>query len=222
MKLWSFIPIVLMVLLTPWTPWLDMTLTRHVYESTHFSSDAVFDFIYDYGRLPAVMLFLAALGLLVASYCMSSLRKWRPAALALTVVMILGPGLVVNALLKDHWGRPRPKQTIEFGGKQLFRPYYKPNFTKQPEPSKSFPCGHCSMGFYFFALALVGKRYGIRSVFYGGMILAFTVGGALSVARIMQGGHYLSDILMSALIMWITALCVDWFIFGKATFNPVK
>src|SRR6476619_7728679 len=32
--------------------------------------------------------------------------------------MILAPGLLVNVLLKDHWGRPRPIDVTQFGGNQ--------------------------------------------------------------------------------------------------------
>ena len=76
--------------------------------------------------------------------------------------MVVGAGFIVHTALKDHWGRPRPKQIIAFGGEQTFRPFYSPNFFHQPEPSKSFPCGHCTMGFYFFAVAFALRRSGYR------------------------------------------------------------
>ncbi|MGB9041434.1 MAG: PAP2 family protein, partial [Pseudolabrys sp.] len=34
--------------------------------------------------------------------------------------MVLAPGLLVNVLLKDHWGRPRPIDVTQFGGNDRF------------------------------------------------------------------------------------------------------
>ena len=54
--------------------------------------------------------------------------------------MAIGVGLFTHILLKDHWGRPRPKQVTQFGGTQEFHPFYKPNFFDQPQPSRApFP-----------------------------------------------------------------------------------
>jgi lipid A 4'-phosphatase len=123
--------------------------------------------------------------------------------------------LIIHGVLKDHWGRPRPRQVIEFGGLQSFRSYYEPNIGHQPEPSKSFACGHASLGYYFFALALLGIIYRLRWLFWLGMGLAWGLGILLSLARIAQGGHFLSDTLASALIMWLVAWGLAYFLFAK-------
>ena len=133
----------------------------------------------------------------------------RTHALALVLTIILGAGFITHTLLKDHWGRPRPKQVTEFGGSQPFRPFYSPNFFHQPHPSKSFPCGHCTMGFYFFALALVLKRLGYRKGYYFTFAFALVFGITLGISRMAQGGHFLSDVLAAGLIMWITAYLCD-------------
>ena len=132
------------------------------------------------------------------------------------LTIIFGAGLIIDKSFKDHWGRPRPKQTIEFGGTQPFRPFYKPHFFN-PEPSKSFPSGHSSMGFYFFSLVFVGRRLGKRWLFQSATMLAIVLGALLCYTRMAQGGHYFSDVLMSAAIMWWTALFFDWLIFQTST-----
>ena len=38
--------------------------------------------------------------------------------------LLVGPGLVVNGILKDHWGRARPAEIIEFGGTAHFSPAF--------------------------------------------------------------------------------------------------
>src|SRR5580693_1797334 len=37
------------------------------------------------------------------------------AALFLVLTLIFGPGLITNSLLKEHWGRARPIDVVEFG-----------------------------------------------------------------------------------------------------------
>lgn len=212
-----WLPILLMALITPFTPVIDLMTANYFYHSdTHqFVSNDIVYYFYTYGQLPAIFLALVAAMIFLFSYAISSWKQWRSPALVCLLTVILGAGVIVNAVLKDHWGRPRPKQVIEFGGIQQFRPYYSPNFFHQPEPSKSFPCGHCSMGFAFFALAIIGQRLHDKRVFWTGIILAITLGIALSITRIVQGGHFVSDTLMSALVMWFTALTCDWLIYDR-------
>ena len=38
----------------------------------------------------------------------------------LVTTLALGPGLLTNVILKDHWGRPRPIDVTQFGGDQHF------------------------------------------------------------------------------------------------------
>src|SRR5947209_14357959 len=41
----------------------------------------------------------------------------------LALTLALGPGLLVNGIIKEHSHRPRPFQTQEFGGPWQFRPF---------------------------------------------------------------------------------------------------
>ncbi|MBA2728223.1 MAG: phosphatase PAP2 family protein, partial [Parachlamydiaceae bacterium] len=161
---------------------------------------------------------VAATLFLGLSYIVSGWKKWRPYALLLILPMVLGAGIITHSLLKDHWGRPRPKQIENYGGDNAFRPFYQPNITLEVQPFKSFPCGHCSMGFYFFAVALLGRRLGSRLLFATGITLALSLGIALSITRIAQGGHFFSDTMATALIMWMTAFACDWLLF-KETYS---
>ena len=65
----------------------------------------------------------------VAALYLLSLRCGRPVAgvdgrvaAYLLLALALGPGLVVNTMLKDHWGRARPSQIEAFGGTRQFTP----------------------------------------------------------------------------------------------------
>jgi lipid A 4'-phosphatase len=211
---WWF-PIVLMLLLTPFTPQLDLAIAHSFYHDGHFVSNGVTAFMYHYATFPAWLLFAAAAVAFLLSYCFSFWKRWRAPALVVLLTLVVGSGILTHALFKDHWGRPRPKQVVEFGGTQPFYPYYSPNFFHQPESSKSFACGHCTMGFYFFALVVLGKRLRNSWLYYGGLFLALLLGIALSITRMAQGGHFFSDTVAAALIMWLTAVTCDWLIYAE-------
>ncbi len=215
-NLWWFLPVLAMIAVTPFVSSWDLAIARFYYRD-HFAGTAFYDFMFDYGPWPALALSVAAAIVLVLSYCFKAWRRWREPAWVLVLTSAIGAGLIVHVILKDHWGRPRPKQVIEFGGQQVFRPYYSPNFFHQPESSRGFPCGHCTMGFYFFAAALVCQRLSWRTLSYLSYALAIALGIALSFTRMAQGGHFLSDALITALIMWLSAGFFDWLVFRKGT-----
>lgn len=214
-KSW-LVPILFMLVITPLTPTLDMAIAKFFFDRgdgfEYFVNTPFLQMIYVYGLVPAQLTVILAIFALLLSY-IPRCRSWRPHALFLVLTLAIGAGFISHTLLKDHWGRPRPKQVIAFGGQQEFRPYYRPNFFDQPEPSRSFPCGHCTMGFYFFTFILMGRRFKSHMLLYLGTALTVVLGLALSFTRMAQGGHFFSDVMMSALIMWLTALTFDWIIY---------
>lgn len=216
-KLKWWLPLIAFILFTPFSPSWDLSVSQYFYDpvSKQFSNDSFSQFLYVYGPYPGNTILVLAALTLILSYFFAPLKKWRASSLLLFLTMVLGSGFITNALLKDHWGRPRPKQVIEFGGAQEFRPYYSPNFFHQPEPSKSFPCGHCSTGFFFFVLVFLGNRLHKRWLSILGFSLAAILGILMGIGRIAQGGHFLSDVAMSALIMWYVALICDWMIYTE-------
>ncbi|MFI0434351.1 MAG: phosphatase PAP2 family protein [Parachlamydiaceae bacterium] len=211
-----FLPTFFWTLYTPWSKELDLQASHFFFKNGSFTSHQLLDWIYIYGLIPAwALTILAFIGLALSFK--PSYRAWRKPALHLLLTFSVGAGLIVHALLKDHWGRPRPRQVTEFGGTLPFRAYYEPNIGNRLESLKSFASGHTSLGYYFFAVAILGKVYRSRLMSRLGFGLALTLGILLSFTRIAQGGHFLSDTLASALVMWLTAWAV-----GYCLFSPKK
>lgn len=206
---WWLLPLLVLAVITPFTPMLDLGVARYFYAHGRFASTPFEDFIFNYAVYPAFAVGFLALGFWILAFFVPALKKWRSSCALLVLTLALGAGFIVHVVLKDHWGRPRPRQVIEFGGRQEFRPYYLPRFFHQPEPAKSFPCGHCTMGFYFFAVGLVCGRLGWRKAASWSYCLALFLGILLGATRMAQGGHFLSDVLVSALIMWLSANFLD-------------
>jgi len=196
---------------------IDLTISRYFFNDS-FSTYWLWSFLYEFGPIPGDIMVVSALLLLLASFFVKRLVPYRRIYVLLILTLLIGSGLIAHAGLKEHWGRPRPKQITEFGGDYPFFPVYKPNFAGSGTPDiilRSFPCGHCTMGFYFIALGLAFKRLGRRElslITYG---FAFTLGTLLSLARIAQGGHFFTDTLASLIIMWGTAVILDRMLFKK-------
>jgi len=211
------IPLLLMLLITPFSAYIDLNLSRRFYDqdTQQFSQTQWSTFIYTYGLLPGKFAIFSSFAGVLLSYVFPSFKGCRRDALFVFLTILVGAGVITQAFFKDHWGRPRPRQVIEFGGKQKFRPYYSPNFFKQPEPSKSFPSGHCAMGFLFFSVVIVAYRRNKKCMLFLTLTLTLLLSGALGYARIAQGGHFFSDVIMSGLIMWFTAIILETLIFEK-------
>ncbi|MDT8445517.1 MAG: phosphatase PAP2 family protein [bacterium] len=111
-------------------------------------------------------------------------RRW--AVVFLTA--IVGGGILVNGFLKDYWGRPRPREVTQFEGRWPYHPIAQPG---TPGKGKSFPCGHCTSGFLLVSLGAFIPTHPIPAGIAVGTGLAY--GALMSSARIVQGGHFLSD-----------------------------
>jgi lipid A 4'-phosphatase len=118
------------------------------------------------------------------------------AAIFLLLSLALGPGLTVNTIFKDHWGRARPAQIEQFGGTEKFTPAFVPS--DQCQRNCSFPAGDPAMGFYLVSVALLAGSAPARR---NGVIAAVTVGALLGVVRLAQGGHFLSDVIASGFLV---------------------
>jgi len=139
-------------------------------------------------------LVVAGLAGLAASFSRTR-ADWRPAAVLVLIGVAVGPGLLANALFKDHWHHPRPRDLIEFGGPL----HYVPSPLIGTEGGASFPCGHCSVGFMFAAGWWIWRR---RRPAWAAASLAggLALGALLGVGRMAAGAHFLSDIVWSALL----------------------
>ncbi|MGH7035086.1 MAG: phosphatase PAP2 family protein [Stellaceae bacterium] len=143
----------------------------------------------------AILLVLLLLAVLFARRAILGLD--RPAAVFLLLALALGPGLTVNTIFKDHWGRARPTQITAFGGDKAFSPAFVPS--DQCRRNCSFPAGDPAVGFYLVSLAFLAatprrRRWGIAG--------ALAAGSALGVVRLAQGGHFLSDVLASGFLVY--------------------
>jgi lipid A 4'-phosphatase len=126
----------------------------------------------------------------------------------LLAALAIGPGLVVNLILKDNWGRARPCDVIAFGGTSAFTPAFV--ISGECNNNCAFVSGHAAMGFYFIAFGFLYRRH--RSLI---ILLAIIYGAVVGLVRIFQGGHFLSDIVFAYFVIHALSAVLYWFMFER-------
>ena len=125
----------------------------------------------------------------------------RNALIFIVVATALGPGLIVNAGLKDNWGRARPYQVEQFGGAKTFTPPLVP--ANQCTRNCSFVSGHAALAFSLVGFAFLAPAGRVRRIALGA---ALGFGALIGLGRIAAGHHFLSDVVDAALI----SIAVSW------------
>ena len=157
------------------------------------------------------MAVLALIGALLALKHIKLLTIPGSVWLFLVGVYLFGPGLLVHSILKAHWGRARPVATTEFGGDLLFTPPFE--IAAQCVANCSFVSGEAAGATAFAIAAYVLTRFvrssALRRTLFGSA-LSLAVAGAL--LRVVFGGHFLSDVIFSALFVSLIAVGLSFFL----------
>lgn len=154
--------------------------------------------------LVVVVLALACISLLARG----KILKWHPRAiLFMGLSYALGPGLLVNGVLKTYIGRARPKHIEAFGGDKLFSPAFV-----QAEQCAS----NCS--FVSGDVAFVAAGLGFALLFEGpkrliGIGLCLVATALTGYYRMAVGAHFLSDVVLAAMFCFIVTLALHQAIF---------
>lgn len=123
--------------------------------------------------------------------------------LCLLVVFAVGPGLLVNGVLKALWGRARPVDVFDFGGDRPFSPAWA--FSQACADNCSFTSGEgASAAWMATALLLIPAPW--RAI-AAPPLLAYAL--MLSLNRVAFGGHFLSDVVLSWCLTGLVA-AVAW------------
>jgi lipid A 4'-phosphatase len=170
-------------------------------------AEAIHEVVQILVRTAAVLLLVATLWTWLRQRRLLGLdaRRWTFLALALA----LGPGLIANAVLKDHWGRARPRQVEAFGGTAIFTPPLIP--AGQCGRNCSFVAGDPTVGFVVHSVAYVVPARRRRRTFWGSMAL----GGLLGLLRIGMGGHFFSDVVFAAAVILLVSAGLHALLFDR-------
>lgn len=202
-------------------PALDVIVSSRYFDAARgflHAKDPLVLLLYDWtppiGRALAL---LAALHALLAVPIAKALRAsgrhdaaqrcqgpWRHVSTIFLCAALLGPGLVIEGVFKNTMGRPRPVQTVPFGGTEAFQgPFERGD---NPEAHRSFCSSHAAAGFALMGLGLTCGPVWRRRWFLIGLVS----GAVIGAGRIMQGGHFLSDVIFAFYSVWLSCELVAW------------
>lgn len=135
-------------------------------------------------------------------------RDYMRCLLYLALVLAIGPGLIVDAGLKSHWGRARPKKVVEFGGAKVYSPPFV--IADQCSRNCSFVSGDASVAFAFVAFALLAHRR--RGLW---LAAALALGSVIGALRVGLGAHFLSDVIFAGVISVSVAAALFWLFYER-------
>lgn len=151
---------------------------------------------------------VAALGLVqrlaLPQRTTTPLRVWLFAA----AVPALGPGLLVNAVLKENWGRARPDALTLFGGEARFALPFEISYECVANCSFASGEGSSAAAVLVVLVGLFGHRLSgwvLRPLLV--VLGAAWVAGA-ALLRMIPGKHFLSDTLFAFILVALVGLAL--------------
>lgn len=198
-----WVPLVILVGVSTlsWFVPIDMMLAKACYggDGTWLYGDGnIWRLLYDIGPWPGIAIGVGSLLGFGIGFFSQKWREWRAPFAFMAIASFAGPALVVNFIFKDNFGRPRPRDVVEFEGTRDYLYVFVPSSIT----GRSFPSGHASIGFYLMTPYFVLLAYR-RRLAYGFLIAGILFGTLMGVTRILQGGHFLTDVLWAGGMVYL-------------------
>ena len=140
----------------------------------------------------------------------SNEQVYRQKIRALLFMIVLGmltPVIFIHEVLKGEIGRARPRHVEQFSGTNSFTTAWVKS--KACRGDCSFTSGHVAFGAWLMAGWYLGGRQ--RWLF---LSLGAAVTCLIGWLRMAQGAHFLTDVIGSVLLVWLTAHLLSIVLYG--------
>ncbi|MGF6590843.1 phosphatase PAP2 family protein [Pseudomonas sp. 2835] len=170
------------------------------------------DILHDRAKQAVIVLGLLAVAAFAASFFWSRLVNWRRELGCLVLAMGLSTGFVTP--LKAVTAVQCQWSLSEFGGKETYSELLSPR-PATDKPGRCWPGGHAATGFTLFALFFVLRDRRPRLA-RAALLFAFGLGTLFSVGRMLQGAHFFSHNVWTAVFCWLIGLgCYYWVLYRR-------
>ncbi|MCT8167081.1 MULTISPECIES: phosphatase PAP2 family protein [Pseudomonas] len=158
--------------------------------------------LHDRVKQGVIVLGVVALVVFALSFFYKRLFGWRRELGCLVLALSLSTAFVTP--LKKVTQVQCPWSLTQFGGKETYSKLLEPR-PATDKPGLCWPGGHAATGFCLFGLffMLRDRRPRLARV---ALAVAFVAGSVLSVGRMMQGAHFLSHNVWTAVFCWLIGL----------------
>ncbi len=202
------LPLALIVLLLVFEPTrLDFALSDLFYQpGVGFSgghSAFLEDFLHDRAKQGVIVIGVLAIAGLLSSWLYRPWAALRRPFGYLVLAMALSTAIVnpVKTLTGVHC----PWSLTQYGGEETYSPLLGERAPVVDKAGRCWPGGHASSGFTLFALYFVLRDRKPRLA-RAALLFALSLGTLFSVGRVMQGAHFLSHNVWTALFDWMICL----------------
>lgn len=164
------------------------------------------DILHDRAKQAVIAFAVLAILGFAGSFFISRLKPMRRELGYLVLAMGLSTSFVTP--MKAVTAVQCPWSLSQFGGQETYSPLlsHRPATDK---PGRCWPGGHAAAGFTLFALYFVWRDRRPRLA-RAGFIFALTLGTVFSVSRMLQGAHFFSHNLWTAVFCWLICLGAYW------------
>jgi lipid A 4'-phosphatase len=195
-------------------PFLDIPLSSVFYmpETTfRWQMDGIPEFVRTF--VPDIIMASVAVCIILwgAAHLSPRIPRWftNRHIIYLATTLLVGPGVIVETLLKPNWGRARPKDITAFGGDAAYT--WPWQIAQECASNCSFVSGHAAIAFWLSAYAfLLPSKWRM-----GGLAATLVFGFAVGFVRIAQGGHFFSDVAAAGFIVVLVNV-----LFARALLKP--
>ncbi|MFS2069563.1 phosphatase PAP2 family protein [Pseudomonas sp. CT11-2] len=192
---------------------LDMDLAKLFYDPvagafigrhSYFLEDILHD------RAKQVVIAFSVFSILgfVGSFFIERLKPFKREMGCLVLSLALSTSFVTP--LKAATAVQCPWSLEQFGGHETYSELLSPR-PHTDKPGRCWPGGHAATGFTLFALFFVLRDRRPRLARYA-FIFAFTLGSVFSIGRMMQGAHFFSHNVWTAVFCWLFCLGAYYYI----------
>ncbi|WP_210640287.1 phosphatase PAP2 family protein [Pseudomonas sp. Tri1] len=210
------------LVLLEWTD-LDMYLARLFYDPaasgfigrhSYFLENILHD------RAKQVVIAFSVLAILgfISSFFITGLKPFKRELGCLVLSLALATSFVTP--MKAVTAVQCPWSLKEFGGKETYSELLSPR-PATDKPGRCWPGGHAATGFTLFALFFVlrDRRPRLARLAF---ISALTLGTVFSVGRMMQGAHFFSHNVWTAVFCWLICLGCYYYVLYRPAFTAER
>ncbi|MBD3352183.1 MAG: phosphatase PAP2 family protein [Candidatus Lokiarchaeota archaeon] len=203
--------------------------------------NAFWEFLYENDYSLIGILGLVCLIFLIIGITDKKRKPFVKYALFMLITAAITAGLIANVLFKGFWGRYRPRDTIYFEGLNTFFLILDPAWLIEPSSigeGKSFPAGHPSaftcyivVFFMFNHPEVIVHLFGeykdwklkmCKVIKYFAFVVSFAGGILMGLERVLEGGHFPSDVLWNFIFTYNISALMYYSIFKIPKFEKTK
>ena len=192
---------------------LDMDIARLAYDplaGDFIGRHSYFleNILHERAKQLVIGLSVLAIVAFIGSLLLNRLKPLRRELGCLVLSMALSTAFVTP--LKAVTAVQCPWSLEQFGGKEVYSELLSPR-PATDKPGRCWPGGHAATGFTLFALFFVMRDRRPRMA-RTALVVAVTLGSVFSIGRMLQGAHFFSHNVWTAIFCWLISLGAYYFV----------